>query len=177
MLPERRRVAIADAVFLDVESKVVAGERAEIRKKRQDGFRALAVISLAAFPAILGASAWDSNDPTIARALAHAAIYFTISFAVASAGMVAGWFEPSLRRVAPRKRFIIGPDDAGDYEDQSSEHHELEWVQENAHTAIPRAFAWRALNFLLWTGLIASGALISTGLLVGGLGILNAFSG
>jgi hypothetical protein len=173
-LPLKRRVALADAIFLDVEPKTVAQERSEIRKKRQDGLRALAAISLAAFPAILGASVWDGNDSGVARALASAAVYFAISFAVASAGMVLGWFEPMLRRKAPTKRFVIGPDDAGDYEDQSAEHHQLEWVEENAHTGIVQALAWRATALLLWVALIGSGFLFATALLVGGVGIGSA---
>jgi len=176
-LPTKKRVAIADAIFLTEDSAAQAAERDELRAKRQMGLHALAVASLAAIPAILSASLWESDDQAGARALAYAAVFFAIGFIAAAIGTFLTWFEPKLRRRAPTKRFVIGPDDQGDHDDQTSEYWQLDWVEENAHTAVPTAFVWRAVEFAIWVSVLASALLFATGLLVGGLGVLSALGG
>lgn len=172
-LPRRQRIAIADAVFLDADSEVLRVEREVLRGKRQIGLNAIVIASLSALPAILSASIWETDSQVGARSLATAAIFFTGSFIGSSLGTFLAWFEPGLRRKAPQKRFIIGPDDQGDYEDQSAEHSQEEWVDENAHLGIPKAVAWRLTECAIWVALIVSATLFATGLLVGGIGVLE----
>jgi hypothetical protein len=173
-LPTKKRVAIADAVFLTEDSATQAAERDELRKKRQLGLHALAAISLAAIPAILSASLWESDGQMGARALAYSAVIFAAGFIAAAAGTFLTWFEPKLRRRAPTKRFVIGIDDEGDHDDQATQYWHLDWVEENAHTAIPTALVWRAIEFAIWVSILSSALLFATGLLVGGLGVLSA---
>lgn len=172
-MPRRRRIALADAVFLRIDSADQKAERDDLRSKRQLGLNAMAVASLGAIPAILSASIWQTASQTGARSLAIAAVFFATGFIAAAVGIFSSWFEPALRRKAPEKRFIIGPEDSGDYDEQRDQFWQEEWVDEHAHLAVPNALAWRLVEFTVWVAIVASAIFFATGLLVGGIGVLT----
>jgi hypothetical protein len=172
--PEKKAVALADRVFLDRLSEQDNADLDRLRGQRARGLNVLALVSLAALPALLGAAAWEGDDKGIQRGLASAAIFFAASFALGSLGVFASWIEPLLKKKAWHKRFILGPEDAADYEEQARESFELDAVAENAHHAIPSTLVWRAADGLIWVFLVAGWLLFVVALVVGSASVLTS---
>lgn len=162
--PLDKRVAVADAVFLRELSGAQLEERNELRRKRDHGLHALAAAALTALIAVLGASALPADGRPLSQTLAYAVSFLTGSLGCAAFGSFLSWFEPALRRKAPSKRFIIGPDDAGDYHDQEAQSLQRDWVEDNAHVGIPQALQWRFTAFGIWSSLILSAIFIALGI-------------